>query len=355
MQTVFPLLADSEVDAIEWSFDAVYQPDNMPSWFQELLSTFGAAGRLIGHGVFFSLLSGRWTTEQSNWLSLLKKMARDYSFAHVTEHFGFMTGLDFHRGAPLPVPLTARTLRIGQDRLKRIADAAHCPVGIENLAFAFSLDDVKQQGAFLAELVEPVNGFLILDLHNVYCQACNFGQPIEEIIDLYPLERVREIHISGGSFEPLTSDPETLIRRDTHDDGVPQPVFDMLELVIQRCPSLQFVTMEQISASLSSENSKQQFRDDFKKMKSIIRQAKRSSLQSCAFDPPTLAIHAAPITDEHRFFEQLALSNILESSQSLNEVRQKINQSTLPDSEWQPEKWNDSMLETAMMIARKWK
>jgi hypothetical protein len=49
---------------------------------------------------------------------------------------------------------------------------------LENLALSFSVDDVKHQGEFLEKLVEPVNGFLILDLHNLYCQSHNFDIPL---------------------------------------------------------------------------------------------------------------------------------------------------------------------------------
>ncbi|MGI4823405.1 MAG: hypothetical protein ACRYFV_19510 [Janthinobacterium lividum] len=78
-------------------------------------------------------------------------------------------------------------MRIEQDRLSRIYDACRCLVGLENLAFSYSLDEVKRHGKFLKKLPEPVNGFLILDLHNLYCQLHNFAVPDEELIAQYSL------------------------------------------------------------------------------------------------------------------------------------------------------------------------
>ncbi|RYG30393.1 MAG: DUF692 family protein, partial [Chitinophagaceae bacterium] len=173
----FPLLAEARVEAIEWSFDTLFNVKEIPDWFKELLAAFSHGQRLIGHGVFFSLFSGKWLPGQEEWLKQLKKTAAEYRFDHVTEHFGFMTGQDFHHGAPLNIPYTPTTLSIGRDRLQRIQDAAQCAVGLENLAFSYSPQEVRQHGQFLEELLEPVNGFIILDLHNLYCQLHNFTIP----------------------------------------------------------------------------------------------------------------------------------------------------------------------------------
>ena len=152
LQASLPLLQAEKVEAIEWSFDTLYNHKNIPAWFVELLTAFGNEGRLIGHGVYFSLFFGKWTKSQQKWLDHLKKVTKNFRFDHITEHFGFMTGEDFHKGAPIGVPMTSSTLAIGQDRLKRIYNACQCPVGLENLAFAYSLDEVKRHGEFLNQL-----------------------------------------------------------------------------------------------------------------------------------------------------------------------------------------------------------
>ena len=238
LQATLPLLQAEKVQAIEWSFDTLFNHRKIPQWFVELVKAFSDKNRLIGHGVFFSLFSGKWSAEQQRWLEHLKKLSNEFHFDHVTEHFGFMTGADFHKGAPISVPFTDTTLAIGRDRLQRISDACACPVGLENLAFSYSLEEVKKHGDFLNQLIEPVNGFIILDLHNLYCQMHNFEVGFKEIISLYPLDRVREIHISGGSWESSAINPEKKIRRDTHDESVPDEVFQLLNWTIEKCPKL---------------------------------------------------------------------------------------------------------------------
>src|SRR5437868_6215869 len=166
LSAALPLFEAEKIEAIEWSFDALYKFKNIPEWFVELLQTFGNKKRLTGHGVYFSLFSGSWSKEQQDWLTHLEKVTTAFQFDHISEHFGFMTGKDFHSGAPISIPFTPVTLAIGRDRLKRIYQSCKCPVGLENLAFSYSLEEVKKHGEFLDQLVQPVNGFIILDLHN---------------------------------------------------------------------------------------------------------------------------------------------------------------------------------------------
>lgn len=349
----FPLLEAAKVEAIEWSFDALFRVAQVPGWFLDLLAAYSAENRLIGHGVFFSLFSGRWLPEQASWLQHLRATSQAFRFDHVTEHFGFMTGKDFHHGAPLNIPYTASTLRIGQDRLKRIQEACNCPVGLENLAFSYSPEEVMRHGAFLEQLLEPVNGFIILDLHNLYCQIHNFNIPFEEIISLYPLHMVREIHISGGSWESSQAAPGRQVRRDTHDDAVPAEVFRLLECTIPLCPHLKYVVLEQLGSGLASDASKSVFQNDFLKMESMIGRFNTSGEEN--FLPLTSFPSGDAVEDEALYQQQLELSAILETSSSYDAAIQALHASSLSRSDWRIETWEPYMVETAIRIAQKWK
>jgi uncharacterized protein (UPF0276 family) len=356
LAAALPLLEDGRVEAIEWSFDALFWAEQVPDWFESLLDAYASQQRLLGHGVYFSLLSGRWTSEQQRWLAQLRQLAARFSFAHVTEHFGFFTGQNFHHGAPLPIPYSASTLRLGRDRLGRLAEACRCPVGLENLAFAYSLDEVKRHGEFLDQLVAPVNGFIILDLHNLYCQLHNFSVDYDDLIKLYPLDRVREIHISGGSWEASSLEPTRQIRRDTHDEAVPAEVFDLLARTMPRCPHLKYVVLEQLGNALKTEESRRQFGRDFGHMETLVK-------QHCpAFDTPERPFlpqwpqqPGAAVEDLHLHEQQQQLSQILETSLSYEEARQRLHASALAHTEWDIERWVPPMLETAFSIAQKWK
>ena len=352
-----PLMEESRVEAIEWSFDALFREKQIPSWFRDLLTVFGAEKRLIGHGVFFSLFSGKWQQGQEDWLRQLKQTCAVFQFDHITEHFGFMTGKDFHHGAPLNIPFTPSTLAIGRDRLKRIYDACRCPVGLENLAFSYSLDEVKRHGSFLEQLLEPVNGFIILDLHNLYCQIHNFDIAFDDIIALYPLDKVREIHISGGSWDDALANPGRKVRRDTHDDAVPHEVFQLLKMTIERCPHLKYVVLEQLGNGLSTDESRKSFYNDFLEMENICKE--KSTPPSIHTPHPFLPVSSLPpgqvVEDEALYRQQLELSAILESTSSYEDALHLLGKSSLAHSDWQIESWEPYMIETAIKIAQKWK
>lgn len=358
LRAALPLLEAGRVEAIEWSFDALFNQAERPAWFEDLLQAYSDENRLLGHGVYFSLFSGRWSADQQRWLDALRALTRRFRFDHVTEHFGYLTGADFHKGAPLSIPLTSTTLAIGQDRLKRLQAACGCPVGLENLAFAYSTEEVRRQGNFLHRLVEPVNGFLILDLHNLYCQLQNFNLTADELLALYPLDRVREIHLSGGSWAESRLDGNLKIRRDTHDEAVPDDVFALLERTMPRCPNLRYVVLEQLGNSLGTEEARLNFQSDFERMDALVETRNRTlppvAVQSFLPASP-LQLETEPVEDDQLDRQQRQLSDILETATDYEQARLKLANSELMNSTWEVEKWKPHMLETALAIAQKWK
>lgn len=358
LQAALPLFASEKIEAIEWSFDTLYKVRDIPDWFVELLHAFGNEKRLIGHGVYFSLFSGKWSTEQQRWLDHLRKVSSNFTFDHISEHFGFMTGEDFHKGAPISVPYTTETLNLGIDRLQRIQDACSCPVGLENLAFSYSLEEVQRHGEFLSRLMEPVNGFIILDLHNLYCQLRNFSLDFETLIDAYPLDKVREIHISGGSWEPSGIQPERTIRRDTHDDAVPEAVFELLKQTLPLCRNLRFVVLEQLGVALQTTESQLQFQQDFDRMQEIVNAF--NGQDHLLPDNDFLLKEFVPLKTEipesmELYQQQLELSSILEHAKNVEDAIRLLDHSSLAHSAWKTESWSPYMLETALRIAQKWK
>ncbi|MFK8055275.1 MAG: DUF692 family multinuclear iron-containing protein [Saprospiraceae bacterium] len=355
LRTSMPLLQAGEVDAVEWSFDAMGHLSEIPTWWTDLLDHYGKAGRLVGHGVFFSLFDGRWRPEQDAWLSMLQSVQKRFGLQHVTEHFGFMSGADFHKGAPLSVPMTARTLRLGHDRLARLQDAAGCPVGLENLALAYSATDVARQGEFLQQLVEPTDGFIILDLHNLYCQAHNFDVDPLLLIHRYPLDRVLEFHISGGSWEASVEEPGRTIRRDTHDGRVPEEVFGLLEAAIALCPQAKVCVFEQMSTSLVTKDDGEGFRSDFRRMRALLPDA---GFEGPLYDEravlTNIGLSPKPLEDEQLFAEQRHLVDALATADTVSAAQTSFRESGLDKGEWQTDTWDCAMVETAMRIVKKW-
>lgn len=263
----YELFQAGEVEILEWSFDMGFQR-SLPDWCQDLLKHYSQSQALLGHGVTLSLLSAEWTERQAWWLEQLDQELQTHSYQRISEHFGFLTTAEFHEGSPMPVPQCQAALDLGRARLQQFSERCQCPVGLENLAFAFSAEEASAQGRFLGELLEPVDGYLVLDLHNLYCLVENFHLEPFSVLNNYPLERVRELHISGGSW--FEGPGGQRLRRDTHDGPVPEPLFDWLPKVIERCPQVDTVILERIEGTLPDPSSQQQFRRDYRRLKDTL-------------------------------------------------------------------------------------
>ncbi len=265
LRAAYPLFQAGEVEVLEWSFDCGWPPTVVPAWAEGLLRFFSDAERLLGHGVSYSALSAGVEREQDAWLANLGLEIRARSYHHISEHFGFSSSRNFHQSAPLPVPMNETTLKLGQDRLRQLAEVARVPVGLENLAFAFHRRDVEDQGRFLEALLAPVDGFLLLDLHNLYCQTKNFACSLDDLLATYPLHRVREVHVSGGSW----SGAQNSIRRDTHDGLVPDEIFTWLPEILSLCPNVEAVILERLGGTLMPVDD-EPFRADFRRLAEVL-------------------------------------------------------------------------------------
>jgi hypothetical protein len=269
-EATLELLQRKRVQAIEWSFDFSWSGVSVEPWCQEIIECFSRSNALTGHGVTLSPLSARFSKRQAEWLTRAREEFKSRTYVHATEHFGFSEAGPIAHGPPLAVPMNSESLKKGKEMMKRYADATQCPVGLENLAFAFGIEDVKRQDDFIDQLISEVDGFLLLDLHNIYCQLENFRVPELELLNSYPLSKVREIHLSGGSWSQSVSGKRAAVRRDTHDDGVPQEVFNLATLALKLCPNIEFVILERLGNTMTDPESQQEFRDDFETMEEIL-------------------------------------------------------------------------------------
>ncbi len=265
----FPLFEAGLVETVEWSFDMGWGKRGVPDWLAELLNHYGSTGDLVGHGVSYSVLAAETTPHHDWWLTQLEAEVQRHRYHRISEHLGFVGAGRFSFAAPLPVPFHPDVVSLGRERMAALADVAGCPVGLENLATSLGPEDGRNQGALLDAVLEPVDGFLVLDLHNLWCQSANLSIAVAELLDLYPLDKVAEIHVSGGSWDDSGDRP---IRRDTHDDVVPVEVRDALANTASRCPNLEAVIYERLGTTLADPATHLPYRDDVQAIAEIVRE-----------------------------------------------------------------------------------
>jgi uncharacterized protein (UPF0276 family) len=285
---VRPLFEDGLVQALEWDVDCMWGLGDghraPPAWAEDLLDAYAADGALYGHSVFQSPLGAAWQPRHAAWLDSFAIEVGRRPFRHITEHACFFTGGPFVLGPMLPAPPVDATVALGRERLYAMAAIAKCPIGLENLAGALGTADVVAQGALLDAMVAPIDGVLVLDVHNLYVVATNLGLDPIAVLDHFPLHRVRELHVAGGQRTRPTSGPRTLLL-DGHDGPVPEPVFPLVGEVLARCPAVEAVFLERRAQTLDHPDDVEQLRADYRRLVHTV-EAFTPLVGSIASPPP---------------------------------------------------------------------
>ncbi len=339
---LLPLFVGGEIEAIEWTWES-----GLPDWLEALVAFYGSTNALYTHLVGFPLC-GDGTT-------VARRLAevRDWSKTapcHVSAHFGLVQAAGFSDIAPLPVVPSTEVVTTARERLSRLRDAASCPVGVENLAFAFSSDDVARQGEMLDSILSPTD-FLLLDLHNLHCQAATFGTDPVALMNRYPLDGVREIHVSGGSFSYPKVDPRPF-RRDTHDGAVPEEVLELLDVAVARCPRLEVVCLERIGGSLPEDGDKGELASDFARLKARLA-ANRPTDRSPTSRSRDIALPSVDIRTLRRF--ESGLVDVLATAAGVDDARAALkNLAQNPTLSAFVDRIEPRCLEVAMELEKRW-
>lgn len=118
--------------------------------------------------------------------------------ARVSEHlcWGRLDGRHFND--LLPFPYTGEALSLVAARVSAVQDRLKRPLLVENLsAYVRFRDSEMSEADFLAELVCLTGCGLLLDLNNLYVNACNFGEDAFDALSALPMHAVGEIHVAG--------------------------------------------------------------------------------------------------------------------------------------------------------------
>lgn len=341
-----PLFEEGCVGAVEWTFDMGWGPAGVPDWLDALLADFGDTGWLLGHGVGYSLLGA--TGRQERWLERVRREAEQRPYRWISEHVGFVGAGRFSFSAPLPVPATEEAVSLGRQRLVALREAVRCPVGVENLATCLGSDDARDQGRLLHRLLEPVDGFLVLDVHNLWCQSLNTGVALDDLLAALPLDRVRELHVSGGRWSRSRG---RSVRRDTHDDLVPDELLAMLPGIVDRCPSAEVVTYERLGTSLADRSTHRPYRNDVRRVAGVV-----AGLEP---GPAATAVGSAPTAgrpDRHDGRIGPYQADLLEALASTESGPEAIASLTARQPAWSAtiERFDPALVEVAAELTRTW-
>jgi uncharacterized protein (UPF0276 family) len=241
-----PLCRPNEglVDAVEVEPESFWRP-TADGAFQSLLPILLAhlPQPILLHGVG-AVLGGTAPPRPGHAAAFAGDIAR-LQPAFVSEHLSIthfrprVGALPVFAGFMVPPLQTEAGVALAVSNIRaRRAALGGAPLAVETpVSYLPPAPGEMPDGDFLAAVARSADCGLLLDLHNVLCNARNGRQPVAELIRALPLERVWELHLAGGESEDG-------FYLDAH-AGVPDP--ELMELaaeVVPRLPNLAAIVFE---------------------------------------------------------------------------------------------------------------
>ncbi|MCW5712689.1 DUF692 domain-containing protein [Shinella sp.] len=183
------------------------------------------------HGVGLSI--GSMQPLDRDHLARLKTVCDRYQPESFSEHLAWSTHDGVFLNDLLPLPYTQETLfRVGE-HIDEVQETLGRQMLLENPAtYLLFAESTLEETDFLAEIARRTGCGLLLDVNNVFVAAINHNLDPRDYIARFPLEAVREIHLSGHS--ETVDDLGAPLLIDSHDTPVKDPVWALYETVLGR-------------------------------------------------------------------------------------------------------------------------
>jgi uncharacterized protein len=212
---IVEVIADNYIDA--------------PKRKRRALKTLATQLPVALHGVTLGLASS--VAVETRRLEQMARLVDEIQPEFWSEHLAFVRAGGIEIGHLAAPPRTEATI----DGASRNLTTAGKIVGafplIENIATLIDPPgSTLNEAAWTSEILAAANCNLLLDLHNLYANAANFGFHPRSFLDHIPAERISVVHLAGGCWiKAKNSDERRLLDDHLHD--VPEAVYDLLEYV----------------------------------------------------------------------------------------------------------------------------
>src|SRR5262249_47506594 len=131
-------------------------------------------------------------------LRRLKELVERVQPVRVSDHLCW-TGLGGHNSHDLlPLPFTPEAVGTAVAKIRRVQEALGRRILVENISsYVECRSSALREWEFVAAVVEEAGCGLLLDVNNLYVNACNHGFDAQRYLEALPAGRVEEIHLAG--------------------------------------------------------------------------------------------------------------------------------------------------------------
>lgn len=243
------------IDIVEVIADDFF---DAPRHERRALRTLAAQTPVVLHGVSLGLASS--VAVELKRLDQMARLCAEVAPVSWSEHLAFVRGGGVEIGHLAAPPRTAATIDGALANLARAKTIVGVAPQVENVATLIDPPGSdRDEATWVSEIVSGSQCDLLLDLHNLYANALNFGfAPIDFIASL-PAERIAAIHLAGGKWIGAAGARRML---DDHLHDVPDSVYELLTEVGAR-------TRRSLTVILERDG-------DFPSVDSLLRQLERA-------------------------------------------------------------------------------
>ncbi|KAA0698729.1 DUF692 domain-containing protein [Neorhizobium sp. P12A] len=183
------------------------------------------------HGVGLSI--GSMQPLDKDHLARLKVVCDRYEPESFSEHLAWSTHDTLFLNDLLPLPYTEATLARVCEHIDEVQTLLCRQMLLENPAtYLLFEESTIDETDFLAEAVRRTGCGLLLDVNNVFVASTNHRMDPRDYLSRFPVQSVREIHLSGHS--ETVDDAGATLLIDSHDTPVKDPVWALYEELIAR-------------------------------------------------------------------------------------------------------------------------
>ncbi|WP_253262493.1 HvfB family MNIO-type RiPP peptide maturase, partial [Pseudomonas aeruginosa] len=122
----------------------------------------------------------------------------------------------------MPLPFSDESVRRVAERVRVVQDVLERPLIVENVSAYARLPGELEEVDFVRAVLEEADCQLLLDVNNVYVNACNFGFDAHAYIAAMPSRRIAYLHMAGHDEQGAS------LKIDTHGAPVCDPVWELL-------------------------------------------------------------------------------------------------------------------------------
>ncbi|ALN91912.1 DUF692 domain-containing protein [Lysobacter gummosus] len=203
-------------------------PDNwigVGGRFGEALAQLSARFPLSCHGLSLSL--GGTQPLDTVLLTRTRKFLDRHQVSLYSEHLSYCSD-DGHLYDLMPIPFTDEAIHHVAGRIRQVQDLLGRRIAVENVSYYAAPYQALSEADFIRAVLAEADCDLLLDVNNLFVNACNHGYDAGQFLARLPAQRIASMHIAGHYDEAED------LKVDTHGAPVKGEVWSLLEQAYAR-------------------------------------------------------------------------------------------------------------------------